>query len=80
MSAENGLEDLLVAVKRLIMPFTVFFYWYCVCNRGLIEKSWGFNRKYAFLEPEVKKFVDIRKKVQGVRVIDMWCNERKINE
>ena len=77
MSAENGLEDLLVAVKRLIMPFAVFFYWYCVYNGGLIEKSWGFNCKYALLEPEVKKFGNIRKKVQGIRVIDIWCNERE---
>ena len=47
---------------------------------GLLRKVGEFDRKYAFLEPEVKKFGNIRKKVQGVRVIDMWCNERKINE
>ena len=47
---------------------------------GFLRKVGKFDRKYAFLEPEVKKFVDIRKKVQGVRVVDIWCNERKINE
>lgn len=61
------------------MPFTVFFD-IVFAIEGFLRKVGKFDRKYAFLEPEVKKFVDIRKKVQGVRVIDMWCIERKINE
>ena len=62
------------------MPFAVFFFDIVFAIEGLLRKVGEFDRKYAFLEPEVKKFVNIRKKVQVVGVVDIWCNERKINE